>query len=123
MDYSALSDFDINKRVALLCTIEGVVINSDGDPVRNIIDESPGSYSGGDYFEVDYDPCNNPADAWPIIVGSGISLYHNYGEWEAEMEYDAPVGAFGTDETCCKRAYHKNPLRAAMVVFLMMQDK
>ncbi|MCI2234029.1 DUF2591 domain-containing protein [Escherichia coli] len=113
VDYSKLSDFEINNRVASLCTIEGVVINDNGEPVRNIVDESPGSYSGGDYIEVDYDPCNNPADAWPIIVQNRISIINlDEDEW----------GARGVADRNSKRAIHENSLRAAMIVFLMMQD-
>jgi hypothetical protein len=52
---------------------------------------------------------NNPADAWPIIVENKINIDFQYGPWPI-AEYDEYIF---TD---------KNPLRAAMVVFLMMQD-
>lgn len=58
------------------------------------------------------DYCNNPSDAWPIIVENGISLEADAvdgGVWRA---------SFGL----LFRAYHKNPLRAAMIVYLMMQE-
>lgn len=112
VDYSKLSDFEINKRIASLCTIECVVINDDGEPVRNIVDESPGSYSGGDYIEVDYDPCNNAADAWPIILSNkiGINPATASDKWAAHYcNWDVAIA-------------DANPLRAAMIVFLMMQD-
>lgn len=117
MDYSKLSNDEINKAVALLCTIEGIVINDDGEPVRNILDDSPGSYSGGDYMEVDFDPCNNPADAWPIILKNKISIkpvkrVRNYNEYYDSWE----AGGI------CALEEHDNPLRAAMIVFLVMQE-
>ncbi|HCR0925035.1 TPA: DUF2591 family protein [Klebsiella aerogenes] len=93
MDYSKLSDIEIDTMVSKICSPE---------------------------FHRNY--CRNPADAWPIIIGNGISLYHDNGNWQAEMTYYAPVGAFGTDETCSKFVDDKNPLRAAMIVFLMMQE-
>lgn len=93
MDYSKLSDDEINNMV-------GRVVSQ--------------------RFRTDY--CNDPGAAWPIIVANGISLNHYTGTWEASYEYDAPIGAFGTDETVTGAIEHKNPLRAAMIVFLMMQE-
>ena len=61
------------------------------------------------YPLIDY--CNNPSDAWPIIVENRISI-NNYEEdhWEADhTDYIDSV-------------YHINPLRAAMIVFLKMQE-
>ena len=60
-----------------------------------------------------FDPCNNPADAWLIITESMISIrpVGNDGRlWEAS-------GMAGM-----KADYDKNPLRAAMVVLLMMKE-
>ena len=51
---------------------------------------------------------NNPADAWPIIAANKINIDFQYGSWPI-AEYDEYIY---TD---------KNPLRAAMIVFLMMQ--
>ena len=64
---------------------------------------------------VDY--CNNPADAWPIIVDNHITIkpvkrVRNYNEYYDSWE------ASGV----CAFEEHDNPLRAAMIVFLVMQD-
>ena len=114
-DYASMSDEQIAVMVAGLCTIDGVSINEDGMAVRNVVDDSPGSYSGGDYIEFDFDPCNNPADAWPIIVGKQISLISRCanGEWKAQLH----LGRDGIFDSL-----DKNPLRAAMIVFLMMKE-
>jgi len=59
-----------------------------------------------------FNPCNNPADAWPIIVENKISLFairYTESMWQAEHPI---TGIFK----------HENPLRAAMIVFLMMQE-
>lgn len=54
--------------------------------------------------------CNNPADAWSIIFENKISIkYLEHGVWVAEHD----VIPF---------QYGKNPLRAAMTVFLLMQE-
>ena len=63
---------------------------------------------------VDY--CNNPADAWPIILKNCISLVWDCAEdassdwWNAFDQFDD-----------CRVQYQSNPLRAAMIVFLEMQ--
>lgn len=118
-DYASMSDEQIAVMVAGLCTIEGVSINEDGMAVRNVVDDSPGSYSGGDYIEFDFDPCNNPEDAWPIIVGKQISLISRCanGEWKAQLHLGRD-DIFDSYASC----WDKNPLRAAMIVFLMMKE-
>lgn len=116
-DYAAMSDEQIAAMVAGLCTIEGVSINEDGVAVRNVVDDSPGSYSGGDYIEFDFDPCNNPEDAWPILLGNKITIaaplpQHEY--WTAEKR--------DTDGGLLNFYVGANPLRCAMIVFLMMKE-
>lgn len=57
--------------------------------------------------------CKNPAVAWPIIVENKISLInHDNDNWKDEPWF------------VCKKSINfsdKNPLRAAMIVFLEMQ--
>ncbi|EMC4267765.1 phage protein NinX family protein [Cronobacter sakazakii] len=90
MDYSQLSDFEINNLV-------------DGH-IYTDVSEAP-----------DTDYCNNPADAWPIIVGSKINI-----RFGAEgMPCEAQFMQYGCESVEC---YHNNPLRAAMITFLMMQE-
>ncbi|EPE3214118.1 phage protein NinX family protein [Cronobacter sakazakii] len=114
MDYSKLSDQEINMQIARVLHPEREVIESKSRPPSAcVIGHLPSKW-------LDY--CNNPADAWPIIVANGISLNHYTGTWEASYEYDAPIGAFGTDETVTCAIEHKNPLRAAMIAFLLMQE-
>lgn len=62
-----------------------------------------------------FNPCNNPVDAWQIITENKISIYaailgDSRGEWGAEASLTEHYH------------FHDNPLRAAMVVFLMMQE-
>ena len=106
-DYSKMSDFEINKCVAKIYGGFALTL-----AVHN---ESP---SGKSFDPGRFDPCNNPADAWPIIVNNGISLEcivvnRHEKTWRAQLK-PAYVK---------HRVNHKNPLRAAMIVFLMMQEK
>lgn len=57
------------------------------------------------------DYCNSPADAWPIIEQNKISLtYHtSRGHWSAIFNHE-------------NISMHGSPLRAAMIVFLMMKE-
>lgn len=116
MDYSKMSDLEININVAELLhpgkkfTAAYSFFQPEGPAVQWIC-----GYA--EYIKADY--CNNPADAWPIIIDNKLSL-NNYGEtWEASFEHDEPVGAFGTDEVVTSGVEDKNPLRALMIAFLM----
>ena len=98
-DYSKLSDFEINSAVSMAVRSQA---------------ENPESK-----YVVINDYCNNPADAWPIIQSNGISLVkYEHGEWLASSD------AYWVDgvEWQIDGEAHQNPLRAAMIVFLMMQD-
>lgn len=106
MDYSQLSDRDIDALV--LQEIYGTQAK-DKDIMRAWM-------RGGFKYTT------NPADSWQIIVDNEISLNSYSGTWEASYEYDAPIGAFCTDELVTKSVEGKNPLRTAMIAFLMKQE-
>lgn len=103
--YTELSDFEINKKVA-------ITFHKNSDFIEQYNNKT--IYVDGNVF----DPCNNPADAMPIIIENKISLRAPTitDRWKAEFvdEYGNYVGY--------RRALNKNPLRAAMEVFLMMKD-
>ena len=101
-DYGKMSDFEINRAVATAL----------GMDVSGATEENNMMY---DYVR---DVCNNPSDAWPIMKESLIGVtpdedgvtMHFYGDWTARAH--------------CKNLQFtdKNPLRAAMIVYLMMKD-
>lgn len=102
MDYSQLSDQEINMLVAKIQHPDKNFIESKTRPPSVVLLSHINNW-------VDY--CNNPADAWPIIEANGIGLRKQSNAlWCATRiggEYPK---------------YDKNPLRAAMIVFLQMQD-
>ncbi|HEJ7888711.1 TPA: DUF2591 domain-containing protein [Serratia liquefaciens] len=113
-DYSKMSDFEINKQVAEIAI--------GGDWFLEPTDESPSWFvnhgvEGKNTVKLP-DYCNNPADAWPIIIAKRIGVIPapSDGLWRAAHR---DVGADGTPHyfNQCK-----NPLRAAMIVFLMMKE-
>lgn len=116
MDYSQLSDFEINKRVAI--SVGFPCYYGDGSYTNNLGLRGAivkGENDSGLFMVGEFNPCNNPADAWPIIVGRKINI-----RFGAEgMACEAQFMQYGHESVEC---YHANPLRAAMIVFLMMQD-
>ena len=111
VDYSKMSDFEINSAVSMAMRIHSA---------------SPESK-----YVVINDYCNNPADAWPIIAESKITMLACDDLWIA-----CPSGSVIDGDTSesqslmyvnswskCPCMSDINPLRAAMIVFLMMQEK
>lgn len=99
-----MSDFEINKLVAekALGSYEvdedKVIVSLKRDGVLNV--------SGV------FNPCNNPLGAWPIILYNKITI--------------EPVICFGdlwSANISNYKATCANPLRAAMIVFLMISEK
>ena len=108
MDYSKLSDAEINKLVALSKGAYEVAEGLFVDDVRRYQFHPPKNKGEQNFF---FDPCNNPADAWPIITANFIAIVPIMNGWCASSDEDAEL-----------YYAHKNPLRAAMIVFLMMQE-
>lgn len=102
MDYSQLSDFEINKRVAQLHGGFALTLA--------VHDEPP---SGKSFDPGRFDPCHNLADAWPIIESNRIGVMPSEMKTKELWLSTSGKGCY---------AYHENPLRAAMIVFLLMQD-
>jgi hypothetical protein len=119
MDYSQLSDFEINAEV-FEALHGGSPDYKEGDNGEMLLVSFEADVVGGDIVEVEvvrgsFNPCNNAADSWPIIAQNKISIYaailgDSRGEWGAEASFTEHYH------------FHDNPLRAAMIVFLMMQD-
>jgi len=70
-----------------------------------------------------FEPCKNASDAWQIILDNKISITEDGGAWEASIDFVSPTGSHGTNEILTKFYECENPLRAAMMVCLMMWDR
>ncbi|WP_272688104.1 phage protein NinX family protein [Providencia sp. PROV063] len=107
--YTELSDFEINKAVFHKAKIKHKYFR--------FLPNGVITYNIKGKYQV-FDPCNNPFDAMPIIIENNISLRAPTitDRWKAEFidEYGNYVGY--------RRALNKNPLRAAMELFLLMKD-
>lgn len=108
-NYSAMSDFEINLAVVHILLGKG---NYDWDSEFQEV-----------YLEVymgdRFDPCNNPSDAWTIIVDNKISLNPRCAndEWKAQVRIGKD-DIFDNYASC----WDRNPLRSAMIVYLMMKE-
>ncbi|WP_274094893.1 phage protein NinX family protein [Klebsiella pneumoniae] len=69
-----------------------------------------------EYIKADY--CNNPADAWPIIDENNITIINDNPSLRFAV---SEVAAYFNGSNHIWSA-HKNGLRAAMIVFLKMQE-
>lgn len=107
--YTELSDFEINKKVAeklglaYEVTRYGVVTRmSNKEQWR------------------EFNPCNNPADAMPIIIENGISIIFDTGckAWVAGIAYWVD----GCEWQVSHEIERMNQYRAAMELFLLMKD-
>ena len=119
MDYSKMSDFEINASV-FEALHGGAPDYKEGDGGAMVLISYEGDVVGGDAVEVEvesgvFNPCNNPADAWPIIMAHNIAVVpYRHTLPQAWPTAYGVISKFTTED--------KNPLRAAMIVFLMMQE-
>ena len=117
MDYSKLSDFEIDKAVADALGINydiAIMFVNPADKVNgNHVEEYVRKkITSNEKHWKRFSPTRIPNDAFHIIEDNRISIRNRYeGSWEAENEWG---------ESCSHIS--RSPLRAAMVVFLMMQE-
>lgn len=113
-DYGAMSDSEINVMVAAKLGVnakceDGCLFTSKKHAGDNVISVTT---------VTDY--CNNPSGAWPIIDDIFSTLV-------STGKYDDGIGFGEREMTIWQAQMHKNncgKLRAAMIVFLMMnKDK
>lgn len=107
MNYKEMSDFEINLAVS-----DRYVWNlKDCEQVDCSKKEQKVFWADGEKWR-EFNPCSNPSDAMPILIESKIGFKWVNG------------GCTASSVMC---GYHEstsdNPLRAAMIVFLMMQEK
>lgn len=124
-DYSVLSDFEISCEVLAVFEpdINHMVLSDDKSC---FYDCGP---AGDGWNQIDIpDFCGDPANSLPIIIDNKISLLNHRDDegeniesttWSATTNID--MTWFGGKDEGFQHS-DKNPLRAAMIVFLMMQD-
>ena len=114
-DYSAMSDFEINKAVALqlypnmnVVSPQDVGVVAVGASASHVV-----VIMGSNAMWFNY--CNNPADAWPIIADNKINIDHR-----ESIKAGVMATKSGNKEIY---AVDSNPLRAAMIVYLQIMEQ
>jgi len=104
MNYSEMSDFEINEAVSK------TLLSEAANPNARFV-------AIGDY-------CRSWADAGPIIQKYGIAIAFDEfeQEWVAFSEFRFDKAGWDMEVEPKKYHHNKDPLRAAMIVFLMMQE-
>ena len=122
MDYSKLSDFEINKLVA-----ERAGLGMDNgygfvDSNSNLVcyDVILDAECEARAIEVRVNYCNNPSDAWPIIVDNTIDI--EFADEKLGGVGQASKYIEGDTDIFCEFNDNNKALRAAMTVYLMMQE-
>lgn len=111
--YRDKSDFEINKAVA-------VNINGADD----VVEKFGRIYISDSDAMVSFSPCNNPADAMPIVIENKITvMYDSIGNtWCAHAGSVMDDCGWDYKITPAHYADSDNYYRAAMEVFLMMKE-
>ena len=122
MNYESMSDFEINKAVAEALGYEIMPRIAYTGKFMEVFPHSIWATRPEHNHRQHYDYCNNASHAWPIITDNrnriGIKPISIAFIWEAY------IPDFNVDEgyTMKYLTQHENPLRAAMIVFLKMQE-
>ncbi len=120
MNYEDMSDFDINCEVAM--AVDPQLGYADEDSVT---DAGNGAANfrlcdpiGNDHDAGTYDYCGSWGEAGVIIHTNKIGIDWACGDdWEARISNQGQPGALVKF-----KARHRNPRRAAMIAFLMLQE-
>ena len=116
--YRDKSDFEINKAVADFYLTREYRFNS-ADKIVELMDIDLSCEFGGEinlkdkYVTGTFDPCNDPADAFPLIIDVKLSIhpdfYNNCESWIVRTVHIPPVK-------------DKSLTRAICIAYLMMKD-
>lgn len=132
MNYEQMSDFEINKRIAICLGLSPIDRGELAYVPVGAVDKVGSSAAYTKWVDtrfVNHDglrevvhkqflfnPCRNHSDMWPLIVACDIAVAPNSkGE---SCAWDPREGLL-----TAKKVYHTNPLRAAAIVYLMMKEK
>jgi hypothetical protein len=107
-NYEEMSDYEINAAVT------NVTYQCDGWELNwtNGCFFHCGVDGSGYYKQTIHNYCNNPSDAWPVIVDNKIGVQF-FGDAWMSFVHNVASRHFSYDE---------KPLRAAMICFLKMKD-
>ncbi len=89
--------------------IAAQMVNFDREQMRRIANNMLEQYDEKPQVNHLPDYCNDPSASWPIIEKYRISILDQLTEWCVDAKGVSPI-------------FDTRPLRAAMIVFLLMQE-
>lgn len=112
-DYSAMSDFEINKAVAILVHPEfrGWDCHDISGRACFVINNNTSKR-----VQFGFSFTSDPADAWPILMANHIGIMPFKSG--AATAWPTSIGLLSNFHV-----KHENPLRAAMIVYLQMMEQ
>lgn len=120
VNFERLSDFEINKIVAryIFSEITDLELRVDSDDKKAVMVESEG------FIICSFD-FNNPVHSHRIILENKIALYPvSCMSENLTLDYtDDWVASLSLSVENGYEVKHKNPLRAAMIVYLIMKER
>lgn len=120
MDYEEMTDLEVNTAVAELMPYYSEVEDGCVWFVQPPSTSTESAHDGLGFqdttstkiWAIEFNPCENIHDAWPIILENKIDIINTGDTWTCSTKTDRRYGM----------ARDKNPQRAAMIVFLKMKD-
>lgn len=103
-----LSDFEINRRIAEMDTKNRYVYFEKEQTIFR-------KFNNGQTQE--FNPCNNPTDAMPIVKDNLISITHDGIAWDVSCAKYPKLSVWNGLEN-----YNDNFYRKAMELFLLIKD-
>ncbi|WP_312412370.1 phage protein NinX family protein [Pseudescherichia sp.] len=120
MDYSKMSDVSVNEAVGKLVARDGLTVKKSSGEVFIHEYADFGGHKGICTGWKAFDPCNNAADAWPIIVENNISIILESGREPCAL--GGVITGHGLELDFKHLWQGDNPLRNAMIVYLQLQE-
>ena len=111
VNYEEMTDFEINKAVAATLGFDALQAEySSGEESSDVYCIGNGTCGFKNY-------CGRVEDAWPIIVESKIDLEWGNDGFMCAAQYNH------TGDDIDFHWHDKNPLRAAMMIFLKLKER
>jgi hypothetical protein len=115
--YSKLSDFEVNKRVALIYFKELIIGANNIQCERIHPTRSSVRVSGNHMHTYNFDPCNSWKDIGPILIREGFDLINKLDGTTCIQD---PL--FEGDFDLIPEAIDENPCKAIAICYLMKKD-
>ncbi len=120
MKYEGKSDFEVNQSVALKIRGSDEVSIIQHLGLVNIFCGNPKDEDNSSWRS--FDPCNNPSDAWPIIIDNKIDICHAIDGGVSCGVFEKTIYGDFQSQHLTECDSEQEVLYTAMICFLKMKD-